>query len=81
MNTRTIPFPSARPAFGRTRRADFSPIRSLRAKAPPTDLPDPAADTRIAIEPVAWPRPEVTRPAWHRGALDRMQPELTRFRD
>jgi hypothetical protein len=69
-------------AVGGASRAALSPIRSIR-RIPVVQLFTRGEPDQAGGIPVLRPNGEslTPRPSWHRGALDRMQPILTRYRD
>ncbi|HVU33922.1 MAG TPA: hypothetical protein VHE61_10835 [Opitutaceae bacterium] len=59
-------------------RAAFSPIRATRTTHPNSDG---AVFRAPSLDLAVIPQSEPHWPTWHRGALDRLQPILTRYRD
>jgi hypothetical protein len=81
MNSQLFPS-NVRSAASPTLRAALSPIRSSRHLPVPPHPVTVAVGARSQV-PLASPYlPDSSpRPHWHRSALDRMQPVLTRYRD
>ncbi len=94
MNTQLSVSPFSQPRR-RATRADFSPVRAVRTvagtddSAPATTGATPRGsnvrvprEVRLGIELAPYPpSPVKVWPAWHRGALDRLQTPLTRYRE
>lgn len=65
-----------------TSRAGLSPLRSGKViRSRPIPRTPTAANLTLRFEPAPVLPPRDGWPEWHRGALDRLKPVLTRYRD